>query len=78
LFQLAIVFNIPIQTLFPSTEQHTGTIEAAPTNTDALADLLLTADGRRLCQAFLQLRDRAIRKRVIALVEALVVDADAS
>ncbi len=72
LFQLAVVFNIPIQTLFPPAEPRPPTEDDTAIDTDALADLLLTADGRRLYQAFLQLKDRIVRKRVIALVEALI------
>ena len=69
LFQLAAIFNIPIQALFPQNEQQAG---QSSEERDALSDLLLTADGRRLCKAFLQVEDRQVRKQIIALVESVV------
>ncbi len=77
LFDIAGVFDIPVELLFPPKATPNPSSQKAPP-VDELAELLVTADGRRLCRAFLQLKDAALRARIIALVEALVAGDDAA
>jgi transcriptional regulator with XRE-family HTH domain len=71
LFQLAMIFNVPVETLFPekdTSSSHTAEYEATA---KAFSEILLTADGRRLCLAFRKVEDRQVRKRIINLIESL-------
>lgn len=71
LFQMAAVFNIPVEALFPKTSSVAAS-SAAASQPELVSDLLFTADGRRLCSAFAKIADPKVRKKVIALVEALI------
>ena len=70
LFQMATVFNIPVEALFPKLAHIATSNDTAP-QLDLVSDMLLTADGRRLCLAFAQIADPKVRRKVVALVEAL-------
>lgn len=71
LFEIAALFNVPVQVLFPDTAKPVENGLDTKTNYDALSDLLLTADGRRLCYAFLKISDPKVRAKIIALVEEI-------
>jgi transcriptional regulator with XRE-family HTH domain len=70
LFQLATVFNIPVEALFPKPAPFTEA-NAPPPPQELCSDILFTADGRRMCLAFAKIENSRVRKKVIALVEAL-------
>ncbi len=70
LFQMAAVFNIPVEALFPKSAPIAAPSTPLP-EPDLVSDILFTADGRRLCLAFAKIEDPKVRKKVVALVEAL-------
>lgn len=70
LFQMAAVFNIPVEALFPKPVP-LDEVSAPPPPRELYSDILFTADGRRMCLAFAKIEDANVRKKVIALVEAL-------
>jgi transcriptional regulator with XRE-family HTH domain len=72
LFQLATIFNVPIEALFPDKEASPSQSDEFKTTAKDLSEILLTVDGRRLFLAFQKIEDRLVRKRVISLIEALV------
>jgi len=71
LFEIARLFQVPIQALFPGSEDTSEHAENSSADMSAISDFHLTADGWRLCHAFLQIRDERLRKRIIAFVQAL-------
>lgn len=70
LLQMADIFAIPVAALFPHANSDGDQAELAAQ--DALSEMLITTDGRRLSLAFLKIEDRHVRKTIIALVESLV------
>lgn len=76
LFEIAAAFNIPVEVLFPKPVELAENGEAPPQ--DLFSDIAFTAEGRRLCLAFAKIEDPKVRRKVVALVEALSVPDDQS
>lgn len=68
LFEIAQLLQIPVEALFPRTEMNRDGATSGQKN-DALMDALLTADGLRLCSAFLRIDNPNLRRKIIAFVE---------
>ena len=71
LFEIAAVFDVPIQILYPESETSRKDVKNSTADMKAIPDFVLTADGWRLCRSFLQIKDPKLRKKVITLVIAL-------
>jgi transcriptional regulator with XRE-family HTH domain len=71
LFEVARVFNIPIQALFPEPGEPADWQLHHKIEPKEVADLSLSADTLRLCRAFLQIKDADQRVKIIALVEEM-------
>jgi transcriptional regulator with XRE-family HTH domain len=71
LFEIAGLFNIPIQALFPESNATVKHAENSTAEMKAISDFILSADGWRLCRAFLQIKDHQRRKKIIALVQEI-------
>lgn len=72
LFQLAVIFDVPVETLFPEREASLAQSAASRATAEAFSEILLTADGRRLLLAFRKVENRLVRKKIIRLIESLV------
>lgn len=68
LFEIAQLLQIPIEALFPRAEMDRDPSGSGRKN-DAVMDALLTADGLRLCSAFLRIDNPNLRRKIIAFVE---------
>jgi len=70
LFELSRIFGVPIQAMYPRSED---TDSAAGRFSDArkASEFLLSADGWRLCRAFLSISDPKLRNKIVALVQDL-------
>jgi transcriptional regulator with XRE-family HTH domain len=71
IFQIATLFDVPIQALFPDATTPDDVTKPAPQHMGEFAELLATADCVRLCRAFLQIKDVQTRKKIVALVESI-------
>jgi transcriptional regulator with XRE-family HTH domain len=71
LYELARIFGVPIQKLFPESEESVTRAEYRNGGAQLISDFALSTDGWRLCRAFLQIKDSDLRKKVIALVEQI-------
>jgi transcriptional regulator with XRE-family HTH domain len=70
LFQFARLFGIPVEELFPKfTATDEGRSKTA--RLDEIAKFAATADGWKLCEAFLHIKDPHQRKIVISLVSEM-------
>lgn len=72
---LARVFNVPIQALYPPNSDTSGTTERGDEVAKRVSAFMISADGWRLCHAFLQIPDAALRRKIIALVDELAASA---
>jgi len=70
LFQLASLYGLPVQDFFPR-----GTVspDAAKrtAKTDEIALFAASAEGFRLCEAFLHIRDGKQRRVILSLIEEM-------
>lgn len=67
LFQLATLYGVPIQDLFP---RHVGTAEGVKRSEkmDEIAAFAASLEGSKLCDAFLRIKDTRRRKTVVSLM----------
>lgn len=72
LYELARIFQVPIQALYPDSDESVARAEYGVSDAKQISEFVLSADGWRLCQAFLRLADQKKRKRIIALVQEIV------
>lgn len=71
LLEIARIFKVPVQTLFPQSEE---VVAQSDPNQGKMSEFLLSAEGQRLCRAFLQLGDQRLRRRIIEFVEGVATD----
>ena len=72
LFEIARVFNVPIQALYPESEESIERAENRTKELKEVSDFVMSADGWRLCHAFLRIKDAHRRKKIIALVQEIM------
>lgn len=70
LFQFASLYGIPVQEFFP---RGTVSVDAAArtARTDEVALFAASADGFRLCEAFLRIKDAKQRRVILSLIEEM-------
>jgi transcriptional regulator with XRE-family HTH domain len=71
LFEIARLFNVPIQALFPESEDSIERAENPTAELKAISEFVVSASGWRLCHSFLQVKDPKRRKMIIALVQEI-------
>lgn len=71
LFEMARIFNVPIQNLYPDDTQASEPSSRAMAEKE-VSEFAESAEGWRLCQAFLKIKNPEVRKRVLAFVEQIV------
>ena len=69
LFELADIFNVPIDALFPKSGTSSKLDDDQNREVFRLSQFATSADGWRLCRAFLKIDDAKVRKALIALTE---------
>lgn len=70
LFQLASLYGIPVQEFFP--RGHVSPDAGKRTaKTDEIAAFAASAEGFRLCEAFLRIKDGKQRRVIISLIEEM-------
>jgi transcriptional regulator with XRE-family HTH domain len=69
LYQLAKIFGVPVQALFP--ENSDARMEPGCNDAQLISKFALSADGWRLCHAFLSITDPKKRKSIVALVQQM-------
>ena len=74
LFELARILQVPIQSLYP--EQSRGEPDSSSRNPppQELAQLFVASDGWKLFRAFSKIKDPAVRKAMVALMEQVSVE----
>lgn len=73
LFQLASLFGISVHELFPKATSTSEGIKKTE-KLDEIADFAASADGWKLCEAFLRIKDARQRKIIISLVQEMAED----
>jgi transcriptional regulator with XRE-family HTH domain len=71
LFEVARILGVPIQALYPRSDDSLARAECQPGDAKQISNFALSADGWRLCHAFLRISDAEKRKKIIALVQQL-------
>lgn len=71
LFEIASLFDVPIQALFPESKKSIERAEKSTAESKEISDFALSVDGWRLCRSFLQINDPQQRKKIIALVQEI-------
>jgi transcriptional regulator with XRE-family HTH domain len=76
--KIAVVLGLDVTALFPS--EMSGAFHDAGSDQEALAlqAFAVSVEGFALNQAFFQIKDMTVRRRIIALVRALSADDDRS
>ena len=68
LFQLAVLYGMPVEEFFPR-----GNISAdaagRTAKTEEIASFAASADGLRLCEAFIKIKNSKLRRVVLSLIE---------
>ncbi len=70
LFQLAAIYGVSVQELFPKSVTTAEGLKKTE-KLDEVADFVVTADGWKLCEAFLRIKDPRQRKIIISLVQEM-------
>lgn len=70
LFQLASIYGIAIQDLFPRGAGTSDGVKRAQ-KVDDVASFALSADGWKLCDAFLRIKDARQRRIIVSLVQEM-------
>jgi transcriptional regulator with XRE-family HTH domain len=70
LFEMARVFDVSVQALFPNSEEVVQS-EEQTAESRVVSDFVSSAEGWRLCQAFRQIEDPELRRQIVALVQEL-------
>lgn len=68
LFQLAVLYGIPVAEFFPHNPISTDA-DKRTAKTEEIAAFAVSADGFRLCEAFLKITNTKQRRVVLSLVE---------
>jgi len=71
LFEIARLFDVPIQALYPESEVSIERAENRTKELQAISEFVVSANGWRLCHSFLRVKDPQKRKRIIALVQEI-------
>jgi transcriptional regulator with XRE-family HTH domain len=71
LFEIAGIFNIPIQALYPGSENPVERDRHQSDEAKQISEFTVSAEGWRLCRAFLRVTDPRKRKRIIDLVQEI-------
>lgn len=71
LYQLAKIFDLSVQALFPDEDKPVPRGEKVPKEALEVSTFALSADGWRLCKAFLKIKSTQKRKAVIDLVREM-------
>jgi transcriptional regulator with XRE-family HTH domain len=71
--QMANTLQVPVSFFFEDAASMSGKSKAAQNDVslDYLTKFVTSADGLALCKAFMSIKDSAVRRRIVALVEAL-------
>ena len=73
LFQFASIFGIPMQELFPRNAGTADGIKRAE-KMDEIASFSLSAEGWKLCEAFLRIQDPRQRRIIVSLVQQMATE----
>jgi transcriptional regulator with XRE-family HTH domain len=73
LFQLASIFGIPMQELFPRNAGTADGIKRAE-KMDEIARFALSPEGWKLCEAFLRIQDSRQRHIIVSLVQQMAAE----
>jgi transcriptional regulator with XRE-family HTH domain len=73
LFQLASLFGVSVQELFPKTVS-TAEGQKKTEKLDEITDFATSADGWKLCEAFVRIKDPRQRKIIISLIQEMAED----
>ncbi len=78
LHQIASILGVPVSFFYEGAPggDATATGFADSGNPPFLSDFLATAEGLALSKAFMKVRDPKLRRRIVDLVEAMVVDSE--
>ena len=73
LFQFASIYGIPMQDLFPRNAGTADGIKRAE-KMDEIASFALSAEGWKLCEAFLRIQDPRQRRIIVSLVQQMATE----
>lgn len=78
LYEMADVLQVPIHALYPERSANATTEDASGRDQamQKISQMIASADGWRLCQAFSKITDPKVRKSIIALAEQLSQQAE--
>ena len=71
LFEIARLFGVPIQALYPEPEEPIERAEDRAGELKAISEFMVSANGWRLCHSFLRVNDPKVQKTIIALVQEI-------
>jgi transcriptional regulator with XRE-family HTH domain len=71
LYAIAQVFDVPVQALFPESADVISRAENRTRELTEISEFVGSADGWRLCHAFLGIKDEHRRRKVLALVQEI-------
>jgi transcriptional regulator with XRE-family HTH domain len=69
--QIANTLQVPVSDFFENAPGTSGKLKIADASLDYTTKFMASADGVALCKAFMNIKDSALRRRIVALVEAL-------
>jgi len=73
LHQIANTLQVPVSYFFESAPGASGKPKLADASLDYTTKFIASADGLALCKAFMSIKDSAVRRRIVALVEQLSI-----
>jgi len=71
LFEMASIFNVPVQILFPDPDEALKKMADQSEEPNTETAFGMSADGWRLSRVFLKIEDSELRKGIISLVEKI-------
>jgi transcriptional regulator with XRE-family HTH domain len=69
--QISNILQAPMSYFFENASGTSGKSKIADASLDYTTKFMASADGVALCKAFMNIKDSALRRRIVALVEAL-------
>ena len=69
--QIANTLQVPVSYFFENAPGTSGKPKIADASLDYTTKFMASADGLALCKAFMSIKDSALRRRIVALVEQL-------
>jgi transcriptional regulator with XRE-family HTH domain len=69
--QIANTLQVSVSYFFENAPGTSGKPKIADASLDYTTKFMASADGLALCKAFINIKDSALRRRIVALVEAL-------